>query len=247
MAESLAGKTALVTGAGKRVGRAVALALAGEGVNIVAHYHNSRAEAEELCREIAQCNVRAWAIAADLSVAEEYENLITRAHELAGTLDILVNNASIFPADTLDTVTRASMIANLEVNAWAPFVLSRDFAQRYGRGKIINMLDSRLRGYDWTHVSYIISKHAFEQLTRMCALQYAPHITVNGVGPGLILPPPGEDISYIERLQHTVPLQRTGDPQDLADAVVFLAKSNYITGTTIYVDGGRHLQESVMK
>ncbi|MEI7833350.1 MAG: SDR family NAD(P)-dependent oxidoreductase [bacterium] len=213
MAESLTGKTALVTGAAKRVGRAIALALAGEGVNVVVHYHDSRAEAEELCQEIAQCDVRTWAIAADLSVAEEYGSLITRAHELAGTLDILVNNASIFPAETLGTVTRESMIANLEVNAWAPFVLGRDFAQQFGRGKIINMLDSRLRGYDWTHVGYIISKHAFEQLTRMCALQYAPYITVNGVGPGLILPPPGEDISYIERLQHTVPLKRCSIPK----------------------------------
>jgi NAD(P)-dependent dehydrogenase (short-subunit alcohol dehydrogenase family) len=131
----------------------------------------------------------------------------------------------------------------MEVNAWVPFVLSRAFAQRIGRGKIVNLLDTRLKGYDWTHVGYILSKHLLAVMTRMMALEFAPHITVNAVAPGLVLPPPGKDETYLQSLVHTVPLQRYGGAQDIADAVVFLIRSDFITGNVIYVDGGRHLYE----
>lgn len=245
MPESLHGKTALITGAGKRIGRATALALAQAGTNIIAHFRSSAAEAQSLCDELQATGVRAWPIYADLEKPTEYESLLERALKLSGTVDILYNNASIFPANTLKNVTFSEVVKNLEVNAWAPFVLSRAFAQQVGRGKIINALDSRLEGYEWTHVAYIFSKQVLALMTRMLALEYAPDITVNAVAPGLILPPPGKDDSYLEQTRKTVPLKRHGGPQDIADAVVFLAQSSFITGQVIFVDGGRHLWEYV--
>ena len=131
----------------------------------------------------------------------------------------------------------------MEVNAWVPFILSRTFAERVGRGKIINLHDSRLKGYDLAHAGYILSKHVLAAMTRMMALEFAPNVTVNAVAPGLILPPPDKDESYLQSLVHTVPLQRHGEPQDIADAVAFLIQSDFITGQVIYVDGGRHLHE----
>jgi pteridine reductase len=239
----LAGRTALITGASKRTGRATALVLADEGVNIVVHYNRSDSEAKELMAELATRGVRVWSVAADFEKPQEYESLIQRTLDTAGALDILVNNASIFPPEKLDELTIGSLNTNVEVNAWVPFVLSRDFARLVGRGKIINMLDSRLSDTDWNHVGYILSKHVLAALTDMMAVAYAPNITVNGVSPGLILPPPGKDDSYLDQLIDTVPLKRHGSAEDIAAAILYLLKADFVTGEVIYVDGGRHLKE----
>ena len=129
----------------------------------------------------------------------------------------------------------------MQVNAWAPFVLSREFAKQVGRGKIVNLLDSRLNSYDWSHVAYFLSKHVFSVLTKMTALQFAPEITVNVVAPGLILPPLGKDQSYLDPLVGKVPLKRHGSPRDIAEAVIYLLGSDFVTGQVIHVDGGQHL------
>jgi NAD(P)-dependent dehydrogenase (short-subunit alcohol dehydrogenase family) len=129
------------------------------------------------------------------------------------------------------------------VNAWAPFVLSRDFSRHVDRGKIINLLDTRITGYDRSHVAYVLSKRMLAVLTSMCALEFAPDFTVNAVAPGLILPPPGKDENYLAGLVKTVPLKKHGGPGDIVDAVLYLLKSDFVTGQTIYVDGGRHLGE----
>ena len=239
--EGLGGKTALVTGAAKRIGHEIAIALAKEGVNVVAHYRASADEAIALCTELADRGVKAWPLKADLAKPEECEGLIARAREIAGRLDLLINSASVFLPGTLEEMQLKDLTRHMQVNAWAPFVLSREFARTAGRGKIVNLLDTRVGGYDWSHAAYILSKHALWVLTKMTAVAFAPDITVNGVAPGLILPPPGEDDSYLDRLTHTVPLKRHGEPADVAQAVIYLLKSDFVTGEVIRVDGGRHL------
>ena len=242
-AVSLRGSSALITGAAKRIGRQTALTLAREGVNVVVNYRSSRDEAESLASEIRAMGVSAWTLQADFSDESASEDLIDRAFEAAGKLDVLVNNASEFPLDNLDNITFEGLTQSMLVNAWSPFRLLRSFAERAGEGRVVNLLDSRIRGYDWNHVGYILAKQVLAVLTRMCALHYAPGILVNAVSPGLILPPPGQDESYIERLAYTVPLYRHGDPQDIADAVLYLLRSDFLSGEVIYVDGGRHLKE----
>jgi pteridine reductase len=239
----LRGRKALVTGAAKRLGRAIALALAREGVDVVVHSNASSAEAAELVADLERLGVRAWTAGADFRRPDELASLVRRALDLAGGLDILVNSASIFPAGKLADLTFASLVENLEVNAWAPLVLSREFARLVGAGRIVNLEDSRIAGFDHAHAGYILSKHALAAITRTLALELAPRITVNAVRPGLILPPPGKDASYVERLATTLPLQRHGEPDDVADAVVFLASSDFVTGEVVFVDGGRHLRE----
>lgn len=243
--ESLHGKIALITGAGKRIGRATALALAREGVQVIAHYNHSADEAHALVEELRGHGGQGWTLQGDFASPEGYETLIGRALETAGGLDILVNNASIFPLNKLDEMTFGDLMTNIEVNAWAPFALGREFARQVKTGKIINLLDARIRGYDWNHVAYITSKHVLAVLTRMSALQFAPAITVNSVAPGLILPPPGQDESYLDKLIGSVPLRKHGEADDIADAIVYLAQSTFITGEVIYVDGGRHLLETI--
>jgi hypothetical protein len=241
----LKGKVALVTGASKRIGRALAIALAEEGVHIVAHdRRNLEADTIKVCSEVIDCGAKSWPVMADLEKPEEYETLIARALRAAGSLDILVNNASIFLPSTIMDVGFGDVMQHVHVNAWTPFVLSREFSRLVKRGKIVNLLDTKITGHDREHVAYILSKHALSILTGMCALEFAPDITVNAVAPGLILPPAGKDEAYLDRLAQTVPLKRHGGPDDIAEAVLYLLGSDFVTGQVIYVDGGRHLLEA---
>jgi pteridine reductase len=238
----LAGRTALVTGAGKRLGRAISLALAETGVNIVAHYNGSQSAAEDLAAEVRRLGPKAWTIPADLARPEQVAGLAARARDLSGGFDILVNSASVFPSDTLKDATLESIAINQQVNTLAPLVLSREFAASGTTGHIIHMLDTRAFDHDPQHFAYHLSKRTLFTLTRIMAEEFAPRIQVNAIAPGLILPPEGKDESYLAGLAHSNPLQRYGDPRDVTDAVLFLLRSTFITGQVIYVDGGRHLK-----
>ena len=130
---------------------------------------------------------------------------------------------------------------NVRINAWAPFVLSKAVADQGIPASIVNFLDTRMLDHDSKHVSYHLSKRMLFTLTRMTALEFAPRVRVNGVAPGLVLPPPGHDTSYLKALAHTNPLNAHGAAEDVARAVVFLFESPFITGQVIYVDGGRHM------
>ena len=235
------GRTALVTGAGKRVGRAIATALADSGANVVVHYNRSTAEAEALASELIARGVQAWTVQADLADETQAAGLVSRAMQLAGGLDILVNSASVFPRTRLAEATWDSLAENLQVNAWAPLVLSRALAEVCSSGHIVNLLDSKITGQSSTHVTYLLSKQMLAFLTRQLAVSLAPGIAVNAVAPGLILPPDDAPEGYGERLLPTVPMRRMGTPEDVAEAVVYLASSRFITGQVIYVDGGWHV------
>lgn len=243
MLTDLKGRVALITGGARRIGRETALVLAGRGVDVILHYHRSDEAARRLAGELERKGVRSWTVQADFRHPAEYGSLIERARGLAGGLDILINNASVFPAETLGGLSWPDFSADMEVNAWVPLTLSRDFARGLARGSIINLHDTHLAGFDFTHAGYILSKHVLAVLTRMLALELAPRITVNAVAPGLILPPPGADESYLSSHAHLLPLERHGGPVDIAEAILFLLRSDFITGQVIYVDGGRHLQE----
>lgn len=239
----LDGKTALVTGAAKRIGRGIALALADAGVNVVVHYRESVAEADKLHTELVARGVKSWLLKADFDDTEAPRRLISGVIAAAGSLDFLVNSASLFLPSTIANMDFTSLMRHLQVNTWSPLVLSREFTHQVGRGKIINMLDSRISGHDRSHVAYILSKQALAVLTEMMAIEFAPGITVNGVAPGLILPPPGKDSDYLDDLAKGIPLKRHGDPGDIADAVLYLLRSDFVTGQVIFVDGGRRLME----
>src|ERR1041385_8583492 len=139
MSDKLKGKTVLITGAAKRIGRETALTLAERGINAVIHFNRSDSEARQLAEELQHKGVKAWTIQADFRRPDEYQTLIDRAQQAAGGLDVLINNASIFPAEMLKDLTWSGLSANMEVNAWVPFVLSREFAQRLCRRRSANL------------------------------------------------------------------------------------------------------------
>jgi hypothetical protein len=239
----IAGQTALVTGAAKRLGRAIAERLADEGVHVVLHHHTSRDEAEEAAAAVAMKGVRAWTLAADLELPVEAERLVDRAWQRSGGFSILVNSASIFEKGPLAATSYQSFFRHLNINAWAPLSLTLAFARKAPAGQVVNLLDARVGGYNFTHAAYFLSKRALEYLTRHLALELAPRFRVNAVAPGLILPPEGEGPDYLNRLADTVPLQTHGEPEDVAEAVVYLLRGGFVTGQTLFVDGGRHLRD----
>jgi hypothetical protein len=238
-------QTALVTGAAKRIGRATALALAKTGMNVVVHYATSKNEALQLVEEIRSIGSNAWSISADLADPKQAEALVARSLETAGSIDVVINNASVFPSNRLMDFTAEELDHNIQINAFSPLLISREFAKRCENGVIINLLDSRIKAYDEEHAAYHISKRMFFTVTRMLAMELAPKIRVNGVAPGLVLPPIGKDISYLEKRKHTNPLERYGDVSQVTHAITFLIENTFINGQVIYVDGGRHLKNAV--
>ena len=243
----LSGQTALITGAAKRVGRVIASSLADRGVNILVHYNTSRAEAESLSAELRRCGVGAWSLQASLEDPDQIEAMWRRALDCApgGQISLLVNNASIFPEDTLSSLSSESLEKNLGIHALAPLRLIRLFADQEQPGCVVNLLDSRIGGYMKRHVSYALSKRMLFSLTRMLALELAPRVRLNAVAPGMILPPEGESGQELERLAARAPLGRWGEPEDVANAVIFLLRNDYLTGQVIFVDGGAFIKEDL--
>jgi pteridine reductase len=246
----LAGRTALVTGAAKRLGRAIAEALAAEGAHLLLHYRTSGGEAERLASSLRARGVQAWPVRGDLAQPAQVEALWAAAVTAApqGRIELLVNSASVFPVDSLGQLQEQRLAEPLRINALAPARLAALLAGQQGleQGSVVNLLDSRMHGHMRRHLTYNLSKQALLALTRMMALEYAPRVRVNAVAPGFVLPPPGSDERSLARLVATVPLQRWGKPEETAQAVTFLLGAQYITGQVIYVDGGRFLNDGLL-
>jgi hypothetical protein len=232
---------ALVTGAGKRIGRKIALSLAEEGADVVVHYRSSEDEAVKLKEELTEQGASAHLLRADLREGTELEDVIPRASEKAGRIDFLVNNAAVFPRGGLEELEFEELTENIRINSWAPFSLTRSFAEFFDSGSVVNLLDTRVAGYDWDHAGYYFSKVLLERMTKMMALKFAPGVAVNGVAPGLITPPEGLSENYLDERVERVPLEKHGSKVDVARAVVYLLKSDFVTGQILYVDGGRNL------
>jgi NAD(P)-dependent dehydrogenase (short-subunit alcohol dehydrogenase family) len=239
---SVAGKIALITGGSKRLGRAITLALAQQGAGIVVHYNQSEQAAETLCSELHDMGRSACKVQADLTDSDQTKALFEHAVSEAGPIDILINNASTFNKETIWETTEPSLSRNLQVHCLAPLILARALAKQDRPAQVVNLLDTRVTVYDREHASYHLSKRILLTLTRMLAFELAPAITVNAVAPGLILPPAGQDETYLQKLAHCNPLNRYGNAQDIADAVLFLLHARFITGQVIYVDGGYHMK-----
>ena len=237
-------RAALVTGAGKRIGRAIALMLGREGWAVAVHYGRSRDDADGVVREIAGAGGRAVALGADLAREVEVEDLVPRAVAALGPLGALVNNAAVFEHDTALGVTREGWDRHLEINLRAPFVLMQQFARALpdtAEGAVVNLLDERVWSLTPHFVSYTVSKAALWSLTRSMALALAPRIRVNGIGPGPTLPSPRQNAAQFRRQQEMMPLRRGTTPEEIAEAVRFILSAPAMTGQMIALDGGQHL------
>jgi NAD(P)-dependent dehydrogenase (short-subunit alcohol dehydrogenase family) len=241
--QPLQGQTALVTGGGIRLGRAIALALAEHGCNVIVHYHSSRKEAAETARSIRAFGRTAYLLKADLSNPAAAIKL-ARAAEKIAPVDILINSAAVFWPTELKDLTLKELDTFLDINLKSPYALSAEIGRkmkRRGRGSILNMAClSGLKAWK-AFVPYSISKAGIISLTEGLAKLLAPEVRVNAVAPGTVLPPEKMSLPEREQLRQRLPLQRLGTPDDIVSAVLYALCANFVTGQTLRVDGGRSL------
>jgi len=239
----LAGKVVLVTGAAKRIGRSVALRLASEGADVIVNFRSSKSEANEVVAQILSTGRRAMAIHADVAKRIDVLAMFAAVEREFGRLDILVNNAGMFFPARFEDLTEEQWDMILDANLKSQFLCSQTAApmlRRSGQGRIINLasLGGLLAWPAYTH--YCVSKAGVIMLTRCLARALAPEITVNAIAPGTISFP--EDaLGIAEDFIRRAPMRRTGGPEDIDEAVIFLAQSPFVTGQVIVVDGGRTL------
>jgi pteridine reductase len=240
----LRNRIALVTGAGRRVGRAIATALGARGMHVAVHYNGSVEGARETSADIERAGGKATLFQADLSNPSAPTALVDEVARTLGGLDVLVNSAAIMQRTPLESVTPAEWDAAFAINSRAPFFASiaahRHMASR--GGAIVNIAD--LAGLEtWpAYIPHGLSKTVVVQMTKSLAKTLAPAVRVNAVAPGVILLPEGWQQDVGERLRKTTPLKRLGSANDVAGAVIYLLEADYVTGETLVVDGGRHVR-----
>jgi NAD(P)-dependent dehydrogenase (short-subunit alcohol dehydrogenase family) len=244
-----------VTGAAKRLGREIALQFARQGWDVAVHYGRSEQEAQETIREIEMMGVKAQAFQADLADEAATKNLFLAVSKIFPNLACLVNSASIFEYDRANSGTPLSgkgLQDHMQVNLTAPILLSQQMFE-FQKSKpntfgvipaVIQLLDQKLINLNPDYLSYTLSKAALLSSVELLAMDFAPHLRVVGLAPGISLPSGDQTMDGFSKAHQMTPLGRSSTPADIAKAAVFLADSSAITGTTLYVDGGQHLLPS---
>ncbi|MEO0411975.1 MAG: SDR family oxidoreductase [Pseudomonadota bacterium] len=242
----MSNKAVLITGASKRIGRAVALACARAGYHVAIHYSRSGKEAATLASSLEALGVKAICVQADLSLETETKSLIAAASSALGTpMTALVNNASVFLEDDWDSAENETLWnTHFAVNLRAPYILSRALAKQIPpdqQGAIVNLVDQRVWRLNPTFFSYTLSKSAFWTMTRTLAQALAPMVRVNGVGPGPVLQSIHQDQAVFAHEADNTPLRQSVEPDEVAQACLYLLTAKKVTGQMIAVDSGQHL------
>jgi NAD(P)-dependent dehydrogenase (short-subunit alcohol dehydrogenase family) len=243
---------ALVTGAGKRLGRSIALGLAASGWDVAIHYGTSVTDAQQTVQDIQALGRRAVALQADLGVESSVAGLVTRCTEVFGLPSCIVNNASLFDYDEAQSFSYARLNTHMQINVAAPVSLARDLHRARTQSThafeypavVINLLDQKLLNPNPDFLSYTLSKAALLEATRLLAQALAPHVRVVGLAPGITLVSGDQTETSFKQAHNLTPLGKSSTPEDITAAAVYLARAHAVTGTTLYVDGGQHLKAS---
>lgn len=236
-------QVALVTGAARRIGRVIALALARDGWDIAVHYGQSRDEALAVVNEITALGRRAVALQCELADEAGVRSLIAQAQQL-GPVACVVNNASLFRNDQADSFTMDALDLHMRANVGAPVLLAQALYEATpadGQAVVVNLLDQKLYNPNPDFLSYTLSKAALQSATTLLAQALAPRVRVVGVAPGITMASGDQSAAEFEKAHRVTPLGKSSTPEDVAAAVCFVAVAPAITGTTILVDGGQHL------
>lgn len=238
-------EVALVTGAAARIGAAIAQTLAAAGYAVIVHYRSSDAQAEDVKASIQAAGGRAATLGADITNRGERASFMERAAEPFGPITLLVNNASSYEPDSVLTLDETLWDRHFAIHAEAPLFLARDFARQLPPqtdGAIVNIIDSRMWNLSPAYTSYTLSKAVLFAATTTLAQELAPRIRVNGVGPGPTLPESGDKAGAFERRLANLPLGRGATAEEVADAVLYLARAKAVTGQMLALDGGQFLE-----
>ena len=241
---------ALVTGAAKRIGRDMALNLALMGYDVLIHYNNSKKEAELLAQKIRKdFDVKCEIFKCDLSDVKQVKKLAEFAKKEFSNWNLLINNASIFNKSKFLTAPDSELIDNLNTHLISPLILSKEFARNVEKksikdAQIINMIDKNIVRYDTSYFYYLLSKKSLAELTKMLAVEIAPHVRVNGIGPGFILNPIDEPSAEMQNIVKKIPLKTKGELENIWQAIEFLLKNKFVTGQILFIDGGASLNHA---
>ena len=233
--------TALVTGAAKRIGQAIALHLADQGYHIALHYNSSKPEAMKTAQAIYKKGVRCELFAGDLADETQVSKVMAQVHRAFPGVNLLVNSASIFFPNQFGAQDLKLFKALWQINFNAPYILSCEFARLAKKGHIINFIDTNVAKYTSRYADYLLTKKALGEFTKMAAVEWGPKIRVNGISPGMILPPVNNQPDDRQKRSLKIPLQKTGNPRYIVQTLDFLLNNDYITGQIIAVDGGENL------
>jgi NAD(P)-dependent dehydrogenase (short-subunit alcohol dehydrogenase family) len=238
-------RVALVTGAARRIGRAIALELAADGWDVAVHHHTAGDQAAQLVCEIEAGGRRAAALQADLADEAQAARLVAEAAERLGPLALLVNNAAIFKRDQPLTSDAASWQRHMAINLRAPLVLTQGLVAQLPAGgetaNVVNLIDQRVLNLTPHYTSYSVSKAGLWALTRHLALALAPRVRVNAIGPGIVLAPPGATEDSLDAMRRAMPLRRGAGVEEICACVRFIMATPSLTGQMISLDGGQHL------
>ncbi len=236
-------KTALITGASKRIGKFLSEHLAEGGWNIIIHYNTSGEAALQLASVLSSKfpGQRFHATKANLSNISEVVGLIPKVISEFGAFNMLINNASVFDRSYLQQTSTELFDSQLDVNLKAPFFLIRDFANYCKKGNIINFVDTRVTSNKSNFAAYSLSKKGLWDLTQMAALEFAPEIRVNAIAPGVTLAPEDEDENYLQNLAKGIPMKRPGGLEPILKSMDYILQNNYLTGQLLFADGGENL------
>lgn len=234
---------ALITGSAVRLGREIVLHLAEAGWDLALHYRSSSPAVSALEAELITSfpDQRFHSFQADFSNTDETQNLISQVMNQFGRLDLLVNSSSVFEPGSFKETTAEMLIQNSVVNVVAPFILMRDFSNSSTNGLIINVVDTRITTNNSDHLSYSLSKKSLWELTKMAALELAPHFRVNAIAPGAILAPVGKDQSYLEKVASKTPMKTPSGVISILKSIDYIIDNEDLTGQLLFCDGGAHI------
>jgi NAD(P)-dependent dehydrogenase (short-subunit alcohol dehydrogenase family) len=234
-------KTALVTGGAKRLGHNIVIHLAAQGYNIALHYHTSKAEAMKTAQLLYKKGVRCELFSCDLADAKQAGRLVTDVYKAFPDLKLLINSASVFIPNEFGAQDLSLYEAHWNINFKAPYILSCEFARLVKKGEIINFIDTNVAKYRSRYADYLLTKKALGEFTKMAAVAWGPQIRVNGISPGMILPPVNQRKDDRQQRAKRIPLKAVGDPKYILETLQFIIQNTYLTGQIIAVDGGEGL------
>lgn len=239
-------QTALITGASKRIGKAIAEHLAEKGWNIAIHFNSSEKPAVELTNDlkVKYPLQKFTTFKANLSDSDEVSDLIPKVLKVYGEIHLLINNASVFDPAYLNETTIELFDEQMNVNLKAPFFLMRDFAKLCKNGNIINFVDTRVTSNKSNFTAYSLSKKGLWELTKMAALEFAPSIRVNAIAPGVTLAPEDKDNNYLLKLAQNIPMKKPGGVEPILKSVDYILENNHLTGQLLFADGGENLGQN---
>ena len=234
---------ALVTGGADRIGKAVAVHLAQKGYNLVLHYNSSKDKAAKLKEELESIygDIKIELLQVNFLGDNNFDKIFEDLKKKKITIEILVNCASDFIPSNFEDKGSDLLDKELTINFKNPYLLTKAFARVFGKGNIINFIDTKALQNKTVHLDYILSKKLLLDFTKISAVELAPNFRVNGIAPGLILPPEGKDGSYLLNLAKDIPLKTIGNLGEIIKALQFILDSEFFTGQTLYIDGGEHL------